>query len=253
MMRRRRRTVILAVLLLSVSLLVVRIFQDSPDEKADAAPTWATSSEAPASPSDDPLSTGTPSPTPPVIEEGKGTFDYAAVPEDASIAGDDGEIMTYRVAVEEGIAELPAEFAEFVDRVFQDERGWTADGDWRFEHVSDDRPSFTIYLVSPTTRAKLCGTSDTYTSCRQGDAVVINLARWLNATKHWDAPVEDYRAYVVNHEVGHRLGEGHVVCPKAGEPSPVMAQQTLGLHGCEPNAWPYVDGEYLTGPAGEYE
>ena len=49
----------------------------------------------------------------------------------------------------------------------------------------------------------------------------------------------DYRHYVVNHEVGHVFGNGHVDCPGAGQPAPVMVQQTLSLGGCVKNAWPF--------------
>lgn len=254
MLRRRRRSVLLVVVVLTLTVLTVRLLQDSSSEQADASPTpSATSSSSATMPTDEALLSETPSPTPSVTEEGEGTYRYADVPDGATTAGDDGDLLTYHVAVEEGIGENAAEFAEFVDRVLRDERGWSAEGDWRFEHSEDDGVDFTIYLVSPTTRAQLCESEDTFTSCRNGDAVVVNLARWLDGVEHWDATLEEYRAYIINHEVGHRLGEGHVVCPKANTPSPVMAQQTLGLHGCEPNPWPYVNGEYLTGPPGEYE
>ena len=55
--------------------------------------------------------------------------------------------------------------------------------------------------------------------------------------------LDDYRAYMINHEVGHYLGFGHVTCPAAGSASPVMQQQSITLNGCEPNPWPDVTGE----------
>ena len=78
-----------------------------------------------------------------------------------------------------------------------------------------------------------------YTSCRYGERAVINLARWATAVPHYDGDIATYRQYVINHEVGHVLGHGHVNCPGAGQPAPVMVQQTLDLQGCEKNAWPF--------------
>ena len=53
---------------------------------------------------------------------------------------------------------------------------------------------------------------------------------------------ELYAAVVVNHETGHWLGLGHASCPGRGRPAPVMQQQSIGMQGCTPNAWP-LDGE----------
>jgi hypothetical protein len=73
---------------------------------------------------------------------------------------------------------------------------------------------------------------------RPGRAVV-NAMRWLaGAATYQD--LHAYRAYVINHEVGHGLGHPHRGCPAPGAPAPVMVQQTIGLQGCAPNPWPGV-------------
>ena len=78
-----------------------------------------------------------------------------------------------------------------------------------------------------------------YTSCRYGERAVINLARWETAVPDYGGDIATYRQYVVNHEVGHALGNGHEECAGPGRLAPVMQQQTLGLEGCVRNAWPF--------------
>ncbi len=197
--------------------------------------------------------TEAPEPTPPPLYySGTGTWSYApARPGD--VLGDSGELLRYNVAVEDGLEIDVDRFSDFVHATLADERSWTAGGGWRFEQVGKSGADFTVYLASPEQRSALCRHPGTRVSCRNGDRVVINSARWITAVGHWDGTLETYRQYVVNHEIGHRLGHPHEVCPEEGEKSPVMAQQTFQLAGCESNAWPYPDGEtYLEGPAGEY-
>jgi predicted Zn-dependent protease len=113
-----------------------------------------------------------------------------------------------------------------------------------FQRVDATAPGaydFRVTLVSPGSMERYCpgvGTGG-YTSCRYGERAVINLARWETAVPHYDGDVATYRQYVVNHEVGHALGNGHRPCPGQGQPAPVMQQQTLGLDGCQRNAWPF--------------
>jgi hypothetical protein len=171
-------------------------------------------------------------------------------------AGRVGTLLRFRVAVENGITGLdPAEFAAAAVNSLSDPRSWTAGGTWRLQRVGPgQRYDFTIYLATPVTRDRLCGGGyDRYTSCRDGDSVVINVARWAHGVPDYGASLAVYRQYVINHEVGHRLGYGHELCPAPGRPAPLMQQQTLGLHGCTANPWTYLDGRPHSGPPGEYD
>jgi len=80
------------------------------------------------------------------------------------------------------------------------------------------------------------GTCDTEYSCTNGGFVVINDDRWVNGSSHWAGPLDQYRAMVLNHELGHHLGLGHQFC--GGGPAPIMQQQSISLEGCAPNPWP---------------
>ncbi|MEU5526255.1 DUF3152 domain-containing protein [Micromonospora chersina] len=166
-----------------------------------------------------------------------------------------GRLLRYRVAVERDIHGVPpADFAAEVTRTLTDPQGWTAGGTLVLRRVGRDQPAdFTVYLATPGTRDELCRDApDGYTSCRRGDRVVLNVARWADGVPGYGASLATYRRYMVNHEVGHRLGHGHERCPGRGRPAPVMQQQTLGLHGCTPNALPYPHGRRYAGPPGAY-
>jgi hypothetical protein len=187
---------------------------------------------------------------------GHGTWLVASAQSDPP-AGHEGRLYRYRVAVEKDIKGVPpADIARAVETTLADPHGWTAGGRWRFQRVGPGRPyDFTVYLATPGTRDQLCDDNGGgYTSCRNGKSVVLNVARWVKGVPGFaDAGLPTYRQYMVNHEVGHRLGHGHELCPGPGELAPVMQQQTLGLHGCRPNPWPYPDGHPYHGRSGVYD
>jgi Protein of unknown function (DUF3152) len=172
-----------------------------------------------------------------------------------TVAGHGGKLLRYHVAVENGITGVdPDDFARATAATLGDPRSWTAGGRWRLQLTAAAEPAdFTIYLVTPATRDRLCADGyDRYTSCRHGDSVVLNVARWAHGVPGYGAGLDVYRQYMVNHETGHRLGHAHERCPAVGQPAPVMQQQTLGLHGCVANAWPYPNGTLYHGPLGSY-
>ena len=157
-----------------------------------------------------------------------------------------GPLQRFVVEVEDGIGVDGAAFATAVEATLGDPRSWGSGGRMSFQRVGAAEAAagqydFKVSLISPGSMETYCpgvGTGG-YTSCRYGERAVINLARWATAVPHYDGDIETYRHYVVNHEVGHVLGKGHVDCPGPGQVAPVMLQQTLGLEGCVKNAWPY--------------
>lgn len=162
--------------------------------------------------------------------------------------------MRFRVAVEHGTGEDLAAFTAAVEETLGDDRSWIASRRWRLQRVPSPHVDFTVYLATPATTDRLCAPVDTdgWVSCRQGARVVLNLARWRTGVPHFHGDLARYRQYLVNHEVGHRLGNGHERCPGQGRPASVMQQQTIGLFGCTSNPWPYVDGVRHRGPRGSY-
>ncbi|WP_433529980.1 DUF3152 domain-containing protein [Micromonospora sp. CA-263727] len=181
-----------------------------------------------------------------------GAGSFALAGEESPVRGLDGPIARYRVAVEQGTGQDPDGFAADVDAVLADPRSWIGSGELRVQRINEVADAdFTVYLATPVTSEAMCAegglSTEGYTSCRLPGKVIINLARWLEAVPDYGAPLAVYRAYVINHEVGHEFGAGHEACPAPGRPAPVMQQQTYGLAGCLPNAWPFLDGHRYAG------
>ncbi|MFQ1001573.1 DUF3152 domain-containing protein [Modestobacter sp. SSW1-42] len=180
------------------------------------------------------------------VEQGAGTL---GVVDGSSAVYGTGPLQRLVVEVEDGIGVDGGQFAEAVTATLGDGRSWGAGGRLSFQRVGAAEAAagdydFRVSLVSPGSMETWCpgvGTGG-YTSCRYGERAVINLARWETAVPDYGGDVATYRLYVVNHEVGHALGNGHELCPGPGQPAPVMQQQTLGLQGCAKNAWPYPEG-----------
>ena len=205
------------------------------DPPAPLAPQAAQAPQADVAPQAN-VAVGEPAPVA-VPRAGDGTF--AVAPGTGPQVGD-GRLVTYTVEVEGGVPLVAAEVAVVVESVLADPRSWTGQGEWALQRVDAD-PDARIVLTTPDTTDRMCAPLRTRgeVSCRNGDDVVLNAVRWTQGATTWGEDVVGYRQYLVNHELGHYLGSSHVPCPAEGSPAPVMLQQTLGLQGCAPNAWPY--------------
>jgi hypothetical protein len=185
-----------------------------------------------------------------VPKSGTGTFSVARA--NGSASGH-GTIRRYKVEVEGGIDLSSTEAAHEIADILANPRGWTADGHDGFQLVSSGPADFVIKIATPDTVDKICGAAGLLThgevNCDVGATVVVNLKRWMLGSPEFDGPISGYRALIINHEVGHRIGHHHEGCPGPGKPAPVMMQQIKGLHGCVANQWPYDShGRYISGP-----
>ncbi|MER5349181.1 DUF3152 domain-containing protein [Kitasatospora sp. NPDC002551] len=200
-----------------------------------------------------PTATATAQPSGPESTSTKGTGTFTVAQGSADPVGQ-GRIRRYRVEVEDGIGVDAAASAAQIQAVLADRRGWTNDRKNGFQLVAGGGYDFTVKIASPATVDRICGAAGLDTrgevNCNVGNQVLVNVKRWTTGSPQFDGPIEEYRALVINHEVGHRIGHGHETCPGPGKPAPAMMQQIYGLKGCKPNAWPYgSDGRYLSGPS----
>jgi hypothetical protein len=186
-----------------------------------------------------------------VPKSGSGTFSTARASGEPS---GHGTIRRYKVEVEGGIDLSAGAAAHEIAEILANPRGWTADGHDGFQLVSSGTADFVIKIATPDTVDDICGAAGLLTrgevNCDVGATVVVNLKRWMLGSPEFNGPIQDYRALIINHEVGHRIGHGHEGCPGPGKLAPVMMQQIKGLDGCKANQWPYDSaGRYVRGPS----
>lgn len=145
-----------------------------------------------------------------------------------------------RVEVEGGLPVDGAAFAVFVLATLNDPRSWGHGGRMTFARTAGAY-DLRVVLASPETSARLCAPLQTMgtLSCALGRSAVLTHYRWVKAIPDYGTDRTGYRRYLINHEVGHTLGHGHLMCPGLGRLAPLMMQQTKGLKGCRPNSWPF--------------
>ncbi len=260
--RRRRRRTILDLTLAAIVLLVASLLATA--RPGDQNPEPAPTTQAEAAPVDgfargsgggDPISAGQASamlagrvaPSAAVSQTGSGRVRLMDIPgRDSAATNRQVRNITYAVALEGGLRVQITDFPATVRRVLTAPRGWESVDDIRFvalnprQVAAGARPDIQIILASPTLVDRLCYPLQTHgeVSCQNNGRVVLNARRWVGGAPSYGDDLDGYRTYLVNHEVGHALGRGHVPCPGPGQRAPVMLQQTLGLDGCTPYPQP---------------
>jgi hypothetical protein len=166
--------------------------------------------------------------------------ELVVVPAAGSASRNSARVLRYVVEVEGGLRVDRRVVAAAVERVLAHRRGWARAG-LSFRRVSAGSVDFRVTLASPGLTDALCAPLQTngIFSCASGSRAVLNVFRWTRGADAYRGKLRRYRAYMVNHEVGHVLGEGHTWCPEPGARAPVTMQQTKGLGGCLPNPWPF--------------
>ena len=192
----------------------------------------------------------------PFTERGTGT--YSVVPGGTEQIGT-GQLFTYTVEIEDGV-QLPGGpegLARTVDATLNNPKSWIGSGKYAFQRIDSGTPRIRITLASQQTARGICGFKIPYdASCWRGGRTILNGARWERGAVAFQGNVVAYQQYVVNHEVGHGLGFGHLPCTENGALAPIMMQQTWGVANdylaalgtdnvaadgkvCIANPWPY--------------
>ncbi|MFI5631921.1 DUF3152 domain-containing protein [Streptomyces sp. NPDC051664] len=205
-----------------------------------------------------PTPTTSPTPTPTLTEidvPATGTGAFVTAHAGGAKVGHGSHLLRYVVEVETGLDISPTQVANEIADILAAPRGWTHDGVSSFQLVSAGEPyDLKVRIATPGTADALCwegihqDTEGEY-NCEIRNGVVVNLKRWVEGSPTFNGPIHDYRALIINHEMGHFLGHPHMTCAGPGQLAPVMMQQIKGLHGCIANAWPYdKSGHFVSGP-----
>ena len=145
------------------------------------------------------------------------------------------KLIKYRFSVDADVAKkYPMHNVAFLVNVYlNDPHGWASKG-YVFEEVHANENVF-IRMSLPKTIHSACG--DGNLSCAElgGKHMYLNAKRWIHGAAPSKLSLDNYRQYMVSHEIGHILGYDHAACPCVGCKAPIMMQQTLGIGSCKPN------------------
>jgi len=124
-----------------------------------------------------------------------------------------------------------------VDSILQDRNHWLPLNVMfvQFWESKDREADVHIHLLNTAQIRKKCGKSLEEMSCAivGGNQIYLNGNNWMLGSEASKLTLNEYRKYVLTHEMCHILGYLHESCTHENETASIMHQQTLG--GCKPN------------------
>lgn len=140
--------------------------------------------------------------------------------------------VRYSVVIDPDVKYPLERFEDEVAMYLADPDGWGQTYD--FEQVTRN-PQVIIHISSPSEIQKVGCQRELSCAEMGGKHLHVNSMRWTKGAPESKLPLEQYRQYIISHEMGHILGHDHIPCPGQGYPAPIMMQQTLGIGACTPN------------------
>lgn len=143
------------------------------------------------------------------------------------------KVIRYIAVVDSDVKYPLKKFQSEVATYLADPDGWGKFHDFEENPTTYD---VMIHLSSPMSIQQVgCGNPDLSCAEMNGKHLRVNAMRWTKGAPESKLPLDEYRQYVISHEMGHILGYDHTQCPGEGQPAPIMMQQTLGIGKCKPN------------------
>ena len=102
-------------------------------------------------------------------------------------------------------------------------------------------PAPTTAAPSPTPTVSASPSPVEPPSCAEQGIVVVSAYRWASGIEVFGDDANAGHAYMINHPLGHLLGEADGTCGGSGQLAPVMMNQELDITPCEPSGWPFPD------------
>lgn len=76
-------------------------------------------------------------------------------------------------------------------------------------------------------------------SCAEQGIVVVSAYQWAAGAKAFGDDAGAWHDYMINHPIGHLLGEPDAVCGGTDQLAPIMQNQELDIAPCVANGWPF--------------
>lgn len=141
-----------------------------------------------------------------------------------------------------------------INTTLADKRGWRKLG-YSFNlielaEINKARHDIIITISPNETVKKICK-FDGLSCADYGTYIAhLNMEKWQKGCAGSKLSLQDYRTYMILHEVGHLLDKGHTTIKEHREhravcksnmaimKAPIMMPQTLGIGDYKPNCWP---------------